>query len=124
MTRPYLSWRTIRSQYRIRYGQPLRNDGVSVDLTVILCVISATTISIHMLIYTDPGQGHGVVERRQRPLGRFVGRDGGCERHPRRAATRHQGEQHNKAGDLKRQREHNICVMRSRAAPRETSYSE
>jgi hypothetical protein len=25
---------------------------------------------------------------------------------------------------LKRQREHNICVMRSRAAPRETSYSE
>jgi hypothetical protein len=38
-----MSRRTSRSQYRIRYGQPLGIDGVSVDLTVILCVTSATT---------------------------------------------------------------------------------
>ena len=38
-----MSRRTSRSQYRIRYGQPLGKDGVFVDLTVILCAISATT---------------------------------------------------------------------------------
>jgi hypothetical protein len=35
-----LSRRTIRSQYRMQYRQPLGNDGVSVKL----CVISAPTI--------------------------------------------------------------------------------
>jgi hypothetical protein len=40
-----LSRRTSRSQYRVRYGQPLGNDGVFVDLTVVLFVISATTAS-------------------------------------------------------------------------------
>jgi hypothetical protein len=31
-----LSRRTSRSQYRVRYGQPLGNDGVFVDLIVIM----------------------------------------------------------------------------------------
>ena len=42
-----MSRRTSRSQYRVRYGQPLGNDGVSVVLFAILCVISATTPRYH-----------------------------------------------------------------------------
>jgi hypothetical protein len=38
-----VSRRTSRSQYRVRYGQPLGNDVFFVDLYVLLCVISATT---------------------------------------------------------------------------------
>jgi hypothetical protein len=45
-----MSRRTSRSQYRLRYGQPLGNDGVSVDLFAILCAISATKILIICLL--------------------------------------------------------------------------
>jgi hypothetical protein len=54
-----LSRRTSHSQYRLRYGQPLGNDGVFIDLIVILCLISATTLIAFLpLVVSGRGKHH------------------------------------------------------------------
>ena len=58
-----VSRRTSRSQYRIRYGQSLENDGVSVVLFAKLCVISAPTIIIYLLQKYDQKGSGSVVQK-------------------------------------------------------------